>query len=122
MALNAKKEMLAFYVETDSGSRVIVLKSDLKKELNRQEIKMSGATSLVWVGNDTTLLTFPDKIMLVGPNSFKSIYFNAKKEGIHCFNEIDGLRVVTSDNAYFLERVQEPLVKTFKIASISPSA
>jgi len=105
MALNAKKEMLAFYVETDTGSRVIVLRSDLKKELNRQDIKMTGATSLVWVGNDTTLLTYPDKIMLVGPNSYKSIYLHANKEGIHCYNEIDGLRVVTSDSTYLLERV-----------------
>lgn len=37
-------------------------------------------------------------------------------------NEIDGLRIVSSEKTYFLERVQAVLLKTFKIASISPSA
>lgn len=37
-------------------------------------------------------------------------------------NEIDGLRIITSEKTYFLERVQPVLLKTFKIASISPSA
>ena len=36
--------------------------------------------------------------------------------------EMDGLRIVTSEKTYFLERVHPTLLKTFKIASISPSA
>ncbi len=43
-------------------------------------------------------------------------------KGIKCINEIDGLRVVTSEKTYFLERVQEKTLATFKVASISPSA
>lgn len=36
--------------------------------------------------------------------------------------EVDGLRIITSEKTYFLERVQPVLIKTFKIASIAPSA
>jgi hypothetical protein len=37
-------------------------------------------------------------------------------------NEIDGLRVVTSEKTYFLERVPPKMYSTFSLASISPSA
>lgn len=36
--------------------------------------------------------------------------------------EIDGLRVLTAENTYFLERVNDALLHTFKLASIFPSA
>ena len=45
-----------------------------------------------------------------------------KTGGIKIFNEIDGMRVITSEKTYFLERVQQPMVKTFKIASTTPAA
>jgi len=122
MALNAKKEMLAFYVETEKGSRIIVLKSDLKKEFNRQELKVSDASQLAWCGNDCAVLSFQDRIMLVGPNQWEVIDLKAQTEGIHIYNELDCLRVCTSEKTYMLERVQDCLYKTFKIASIHPSA
>ena len=36
--------------------------------------------------------------------------------------EVDGLRVLTSESTYFLERVQDSLRNTFSLASIYPSA
>jgi len=43
-------------------------------------------------------------------------------QGVKCSNEIDGLRIVTSEKTYFLERVQPKMLSTFKIASTTPSA
>ena len=37
-------------------------------------------------------------------------------------NEIDGMRVLTSDNAYFFEKVQQSTNSIFAIASIDPAA
>lgn len=122
MALNAKKELLAIYSEAETRGRIIVLKSNLTKEFNRFDTRLLEANSLDWCGNDAPVLTYPDKIVLVGPNMFESIDLKTKTGGIKCANEIDGLRVVTSEKTYFIERVQQVLVKTFKIAAISPSA
>ena len=37
-------------------------------------------------------------------------------------SEIDGLRVVNSDSIFFVERVQDNVLETFKIAAINPAA
>lgn len=68
MSLNAKKDLLAFYAEADKKGRMIVLKSDLSKEFNRMDTKLTDAKQLAWCGNDITILAYPDKIILVGPN------------------------------------------------------
>lgn len=122
MALNAKKDMLAFYAEGETKGRVIVLKSDLTKEFNRFDTKLLDAKALDWCGNDITVLSYPDKIALVGPNVFDLVDMRSKGGGLKCVTEIDGLRVISSEKTYFLERVQKSRIQTFKIASIEPSA
>jgi hypothetical protein len=37
-------------------------------------------------------------------------------------NELDGLRIVTTEKTFFLERVQPKTLSTFKVASITASA
>lgn len=77
---------------------------------------------MTWCGNDAVILSFYDKIVLVGPREYETINLKTKSGGIKCIQEIDGLRIVTSENIFFLERVQESLIKTFTIASLHPSA
>ena len=60
--------------------------------------------------------------MVVGPNEYERIDLNCSIQGIKIMNEIDGLRVITSEKTYFLERVPPKMLSTFKVASISPSA
>ena len=105
MALNAKKDLLAFYAEAETKGRMIVLKSDLSKEFNRLDTRLTEAKSLAWCGNDVTVLSYPDKIVLVGPNSSEILDMRTKTGGVQILNEIDGLRIVTSEKTYFLERV-----------------
>lgn len=104
-ALNAKKDLLAMYTEAETVGRMIVLKSDLSKEFNRLNTKLIEAKSLEWCGNDVTVLSYPEKIALVGPNEAEMINLGDKHGGIKCCTEIDGLRVVTSEKTFFLERV-----------------
>mmetsp|Transcript_27223 Transcript_27223/g.26264 ORF Transcript_27223/g.26264 Transcript_27223/m.26264 type:complete len:326 (-) Transcript_27223:1065-2042(-) len=122
MALNAKRDLLAFYTEAESQGKIIVLKADLSKEFNRLETGLMEAKSLVWCGNDAPILTYPDRIVLVGPRQYEIQDLRTKTAGIKIFNEIDGMRVVSSENTFFLERVQQPMVRTFKIASTTPGA
>lgn len=67
IALNSKKDLLSFYAEAETRGRMIILKSDLSKELNRMDTKLVDAKQLVWAGNDITVLSYSDKIVLVGP-------------------------------------------------------
>jgi hypothetical protein len=99
-----------------------VLSSDLEKEINRTDTRMLDAKGLTWCGNDLPILSYPDRIVLVGPNSYEPLDLRSKTGGIKCFTEIDGLRVVTSEKTYFLEKVSDATTRTFKIASTTPAA
>lgn len=105
MALNAKKDILAMYCESETRGRIVVMKSNFKKELNRFDTKLIDAKGLDWCGNDAPVLTYPDKVVLVGPNQFEVITLLTKTAGIQCLTELDGLRIVTSEKTYFLDRV-----------------
>lgn len=70
-AMSAKKNLLVLYTEAESKGRIIVLPTDLSKELNRLETNLLDAKGLTWTGTDLPLLSYPDKIVLVGPNSFE---------------------------------------------------
>ncbi len=81
------------------------MKSNYTKEFNRFDTRLIEAKGLDWCGNDAPVLTFPDKIVLVGPEQFEVINLFTKTAGIKCMNELDGLRVISSEKTYFLERV-----------------
>jgi hypothetical protein len=68
MSLSTKKDLLAFYAEPETKGRLIVLKSDLSKELNRMDTRLIDAKQLTWCANDIPILAYPDKIVLMGPS------------------------------------------------------
>jgi hypothetical protein len=121
MALNAKKELLALYCMPDVQGTIIVLKADRQAEYNRYDTKLRDARGLDWCGNDAPVLTFPKELVVVGPNDHVTVDA-ITGYGMKIMNEVDGLRVVTSEKTYFLERVPQKMHSTFSIASISPSA
>ena len=47
---------------------------------------------------------------------------SARTDGVFLMNEIDGMRVLTSEQTYFFEKVKDATVSTFNIASIDPAA
>lgn len=122
MALNAKKDIIAFYCESEVKGRVIVLRSDLTKEMTRNDTKLVEAKSLGWCGNDAPVLAYPDKIIIVGPKQFEIIDMRTKTAGLKLFTEMDSMRVVSSEKTYLFERVQVNMTKTFKIASTTSAA
>jgi hypothetical protein len=85
---------------------------------------MVGAERVIWCGSDVTVLEYTDKIILVGPgNDCVPLELGgAKTNGLKCLTEKDGLRIVNSEGVFFLERVQDFVVKTLRIASIEPAA
>ncbi len=76
MALNAKKELLSFYSQPDVQGRIIVLKPDLSAEFNRLDTGLRDAKGLEWCGSDAPVLSYPDKIVVVGPNESETIDLN----------------------------------------------
>ena len=114
---------MAIYANSDMGT-LIVLKSDLTQELNRLQTGMCAAENLIWCGNDVTVCEFIDKVIMVGPaGDCQQLELGfPKTKGLKCLNEIDGLRIVNSEGTFFLERVQEHVIETFKIAAITPAA
>lgn len=60
--------MLAVYSNLTKGD-LIVLSSDLTKEVNRLRTGMVGAENLIWCGNDVTVLVYYDKVIMVSPGN-----------------------------------------------------
>jgi hypothetical protein len=85
---------------------------------------MVGAENLIWCGNDVTIIEYSDKVIMIGPDGdcLTLDIGMPKTLGLKCLTEIDGLRIVNSDASYFLERVQDHVMETFKIAAITPAA
>jgi hypothetical protein len=84
---------------------------------------------IAWCSSESAVLLYPSRIVLVGPNSMKAIFdFNDSKfdtrdfKGYYVYNEVDGMRVLTNDTAYFLERVPSSVEKAFDVVSTDPSA
>ena len=105
IALSAKKNYLAMYCDPDTHGRIIVLKSDLRQELDRKDTFQMGASQLCWCGNDCIVLSVFDKLVIIGPAEHEFVDLKARSEGIYCMTEPDGLRVLTSEHTYFFERV-----------------
>jgi hypothetical protein len=122
LALNAKKELLALYTEAETKGRIIVLKAALNAEFNRFDTKLIDAKALDWCGNDAPVLTYPTRVVIVGPNEYEPLDIRCSIVGIKAMNELDGLRIVTTEKTFFLERVQPKTLSTFKVASITASA
>lgn len=122
-SLSANRKLMAIYSNSDQGT-LIVLKSDLTQELNRLTTGMIGAENLIWCGNDVTITEYVDKVIMVGPagECLTLDLGNPKTKGLKCYCEIDGLRIVNSTGTFFLERVQDMVIETFKIAAITPAA
>lgn len=51
------------------------------------------------------MLSVFDKLVIIGPMEHDFIDLHARAEGIYCQTELDGLRVITAEHTYFLERV-----------------
>ena len=122
-SLSANKKLMAIYSNSDQGT-LIVLKSDLTQELNRLTTGMAGAENLIWCGNDVTVIEYIDKVIMVGPagECLTLDLGMPKTQGLKCYTEIDGLRIVNSECTFFLERVQDHVIETFKIAAITSAA
>ena len=67
---------------------------------------------LEWCGVDSVTFIYEDKVVLVGSSESKAEFEIDHSEivnGFHVHNEIDGLRVFTNKNSYFIEKVSDIL-------------
>eukprot|EP00826_Nyctotherus_ovalis_P040619 TRINITY_DN4020_c0_g1_i21.p4 TRINITY_DN4020_c0_g1~~TRINITY_DN4020_c0_g1_i21.p4 ORF type:complete len:291 (+),score=110.04 TRINITY_DN4020_c0_g1_i21:728-1600(+) len=84
---------------------------------------------VIWCASESAALLYANRVVLVGPNNVKAVFdFNDPKfeskefKGFYAYNEVDGLRILTNDTAYFLEKVPSSTEKVFDVVSTDPSA
>ena len=63
-----------------------------------------------------------NQLFVIGPVDHQTVMLSARTDGVFLSNEIDGMRVLTSEQTYFFEKVNQATVSTFAIASIDPAA
>jgi hypothetical protein len=122
IALSSKRQFLALYSNAETEGNIIVLSADLREYKGLKDTMQLNASSLCWCGNESIVLSVFDKIVIMGPEDQEFHEMKSRTEGMFCMNELDGMRITTSEHTYFLEVVQKSLVDTFRLASLAPSA
>ena len=120
MALNAKKDMVAMYCESEKTGHMFVMKANMQRLLSSKDTEKH-ASSLCWSGNDCPVLSVYNSLVIVGPQDYQVKYLDARTPGIFLMNENDGLRVLTSEHSYFFECVKPATVNTFRLSSTDPA-
>ena len=84
------------------------------------EMHLGDVQRLLWCANDVPLMQTSDQCILIGPNEMTALKLKPKdykarakkahkQSGFAFSQELDGLRIQTSSDIFFLERVQKPL-------------
>lgn len=122
IALNAKRNLLAMYADAENTGRIIVMRADMRQVLDDKETQQTNASQLCWAGNDCPVISVFNQLVVIGPIDQQCVMLSARTDGVFLMNEIDGMRVLTSEQTYFFESVKMATVSTFAIASIDPAA
>lgn len=91
--------------------------------LNRVEASMPRPEKLVWCANNIPLMIYESSITMIGPKKIQNLPLEDedKIRGIAYCSEIDGIRLITSNYIYFLERIQPAVTKALTFLSSDPS-
>lgn len=120
IALTANNVLLALLLENGD---VIVLRSNLSEGIGRYSTyNETVPKQLVWCGADAVCLAFDGHITILGPNMMAQKDYDSMKEGVMCIPEIDGLKVITTENMEFWEKVPNSVQITSTIGSLSAPA
>ena len=76
--------------------------------LDKVETMMPRPDTLIWCSNNIPMLIYESSIVMIGPNKMQNLALKDedKIKGITYCCEIDGVRLITSNNIYWFERVQ----------------
>jgi len=77
---------------------------------------------IVWCGADSVVLQYTDRVVIAGPNNAKAEFDIETFKGFYCYSEVDGLRILTNDHCFFIEKVPAAVEKSFETVSTDPSA
>jgi len=115
-----KNQVLAML---NKDNEVIIAQSKLKGgKATKFMIDECENTKIEWCGVDSAVLIYPNKVLLIGSSDTKVEIPIESNKGFHVCNEIDGLRILTSDFSYFLERVPNEVEKVLSALSSEASA
>ena len=110
------------YTDSEVTGRVIVMKADMRCVLDDKKTQQTNASQLCWAGNDCPVISVFNQLVVVGPEDQQCVMLSARTDGVFLMNESDGMRVLTSEQTYFFEKVQTATVQIFGMTSIDPAA
>ena len=121
MVPSFNNELIAF--GTDTGY-LLMCNSDLTRILHRyQSERQEPVKQLAWVSN-SAVIGFWDSLYLIplGGDNMKNHFEIYYSTPIYFVQEVDGLRIITSDKNEILQAVPKPLRDVFEIAALDCSS
>jgi len=115
IAYNASKKMIATYSE-QNGQVIISNTNNPPTALAVNDTYQTGANQILWCGDSGVVLTIGEKLALVGPNDHYMLDVKSRSDCLYCTTEEDGLRVLSAENTYFLEILEDATIQTFGLA------
>ncbi len=118
MTVSPDGKLLACF--TESGL-LWVVPIDFSKNLSQFDTKSKiPPEQLVWCGGDSVVLYWEGILLMVGPYADWQKY--TYEEAIHLIPECDGVRIISTRQCEFLQRVPDTIEDIFKIGSTAPAA
>ncbi|KAJ2449915.1 Vacuolar protein [Coemansia sp. RSA 2336] len=101
--------------------RVQVVSTDFQRSFSEcTSDESSSLLQVAWCGSDAAVLSYTDKVQLVGP--FGALLTFAETLPVHLVQELDGVRMFTAEEHWFLSKVSEESKSVFQIGSTAPAA
>ncbi|KAL8276676.1 hypothetical protein RQP46_010944 [Phenoliferia psychrophenolica] len=108
----------------DSSPQLWVASSDFTRSLSDFDLGGEGEIGApgqaVWCGNNTVVVAWERTVVMVGPFGETLKYFYP--DPVFLVGEIDGTRIISSENCEFLQMVPQSSQDVFRPGSASPSA
>mmetsp|Transcript_22396 Transcript_22396/g.22179 ORF Transcript_22396/g.22179 Transcript_22396/m.22179 type:complete len:564 (+) Transcript_22396:959-2650(+) len=87
------------------------------------ETGMPRPNDLIWCANNIPMLLYESSITMIGPNTMENLELGNEDDinGIGYCCEIDGVRLITTNQIYWFERVQQSVIDSLSLLSDHPA-
>ena len=117
---NKKMQLLAILNDEND---IIIMESQLETgKAVKFNINDDPPEGICWCSIDSVVLIYLDRLVVVGPNDAKAEFMIEATRGFYACTEIDGMRVLSNDTTYFVEKVPSAIEKSFELASTESSS
>ena len=121
--LNAGSKKMQLLAILNDEDNIIIAESRLETgKAVKFDINNDSPEGICWCSIDSVVLIYLDRLVVVGPNDAKAEFMIEATRGFYACSEIDGMRVLSNDTTYFVEKVPSAIEKSLELASTEPSS